>query len=58
MVIRHGIMVFATLATAAAHAGPLVIAHRGASGDPPEHTLEAKALCMRRQRTSSSRMWC
>ena len=44
MVIRHGIMVFATLATAAAHAAPLVIAHRGASGYLPEHTLEAKAL--------------
>lgn len=44
MVIRYGIMVLATLATAAAHAAPLVIAHRGASGYLPEHTLEAKAL--------------
>ncbi|CAH8238108.1 exported hypothetical protein [Vibrio aestuarianus] len=26
------------------HADPLVIAHRGASGYLPEHTLEAKAL--------------
>lgn len=32
-----------TLATSAAHA-TLVIAHRGASGYLPEHTLEAKAL--------------
>lgn len=43
MVIRHALMVLATLATAA-HAAPLVIAHRGASGYLPEHTLEAKAL--------------
>ena len=44
MVIRHEIMVFATLAAAAAQAAPIVIAHRGASGYLPEHTLEAKAL--------------
>jgi glycerophosphoryl diester phosphodiesterase len=44
MVIRHGIMVLATLAAGAAQAAPIVIAHRGASGYLPEHTLEAKAL--------------
>jgi glycerophosphoryl diester phosphodiesterase len=44
MVIRYEIMVFATLAAAAAQAAPIVIAHRGASGYLPEHTLEAKAL--------------
>jgi glycerophosphoryl diester phosphodiesterase len=44
MVIRHEIMVLATLAAAAAQAAPIVIAHRGASGYLPEHTLEAKAL--------------
>ncbi|MBM4012949.1 MAG: hypothetical protein FJ286_16560 [Planctomycetes bacterium] len=44
MAIRHGIMLFATLASTAAPAAPLVIAHRGASGYLPEHTLEAKAV--------------
>lgn len=33
--------------SAGAIAKPLVIAHRGASGYLPEHTLEAKALLMR-----------
>ena len=44
MVIRPGIMLLAMLASAAAPAAPLVIAHRGASGYLPEHTLEAKAV--------------
>lgn len=33
-----------SLAVSAQHAGKLVIAHRGASGYLPEHTLEAKVL--------------
>jgi glycerophosphoryl diester phosphodiesterase len=37
-------MVLANLATTAVHAAPIVIAHRGASGYLPEHTLEAKEL--------------
>ena len=44
MVSHHLLMVLAALATPAVHAAPLVIAHRGASGYFPEHTLEAKAL--------------
>ena len=44
MVSHRLLMVFASLATTAVHAAPLVIAHRGASGYLPEHTLEAKAL--------------
>jgi glycerophosphoryl diester phosphodiesterase len=44
MVIRLGVMLLVTLASAVAPAAPLVIAHRGASGYLPEHTLEAKAL--------------
>jgi glycerophosphoryl diester phosphodiesterase len=35
---------FSGEATAASHAGVLVIAHRGASGYLPEHTLAAKAM--------------
>lgn len=42
--MRHGIMFLAMLAPAATPAAPLVIAHRGASGYLPEHTLEAKAV--------------
>jgi glycerophosphoryl diester phosphodiesterase len=34
----------AVLACSAIEAGPIVIAHRGASGYLPEHTLESKAL--------------
>ena len=37
-----GLVLLATASTAIAK--PLVIAHRGASGYLPEHTLEAKAL--------------
>ncbi|MFM7205042.1 MAG: glycerophosphodiester phosphodiesterase [Planctomycetaceae bacterium] len=46
--IRHAMTLLATLtpavAPAAAPAAPLVIAHRGASGYLPEHTLAGKAL--------------
>jgi len=38
------VVVFSSLLSAAQPAGPLVIAHRGASGYLPEHTLEAKAF--------------
>ena len=33
----------------AAHNGKIIIAHRGASGYLPEHTLEAKALAFAQQ---------
>ena len=36
---------------------PLVIAHRGASGYVPEHTLAAYALAVFRAPTTSSRTW-
>ena len=45
MPVRHAILVAVTLLSAPAGRGaPLVIAHRGASGYLPEHTLEAKAV--------------
>lgn len=39
-------MILAAMALAAGASGPLIIAHRGASGERPEHTLEAYALAI------------
>jgi glycerophosphoryl diester phosphodiesterase len=44
MVSFHLLMALSVLVSTAAAAAPIVIAHRGASGYLPEHTLEAKAL--------------
>ena len=44
MFSRHLIMVLFLIAGAAVDAAPIVIAHRGASGYLPEHTLPGKAL--------------
>ncbi|EAR55097.1 glycerophosphoryl diester phosphodiesterase, partial [Photobacterium sp. SKA34] len=42
--ISAGLTFLALSLSAGVIANPLVIAHRGASGYLPEHTLEAKAL--------------
>ena len=45
--IALGLLVAASLPAAMALPRPIVIAHRGASGYRPEHTLEAYRLAVR-----------
>jgi glycerophosphoryl diester phosphodiesterase len=45
MKLISGSIFLLALASAAHAVPPVLIAHRGASGYLPEHTLEAKALC-------------
>ncbi len=44
--MRHLLLALALVSALPAAAAPLVIAHRGASADRPEHTLEAYALAI------------
>jgi glycerophosphoryl diester phosphodiesterase len=44
MLLRHPLILLTAVVATTASAAPAVIAHRGASGYLPEHTLEAKAL--------------
>src|SRR3954471_12978870 len=45
-VVKRCVMLLLMLASAAAAGRPLIIAHRGASGHRPEHTLESYRLAV------------
>lgn len=56
--LMSGMLLAATALSFSAVAGEkIVIAHRGASGYLPEHTLPAKAMAYARGRTTSSKTW-
>ena len=55
--VTTGLLLAGLMTGSALAADKIVIAHRGASGYLPEHTLPAKAMPMRRARIIWSRIW-